>query len=116
MINNSYLSDIVISLKDGQEVTAHSFILSLRSEVLAQVHEKAFSFKVLGYFRFILSFLVFSTIEQSNIVHMFSSRKNCGWLSKVKIDHEKLSIVCHICIENLMILIKFFMHMRFPPC
>ena len=99
MINNSYLSDIVISLKDGQEVTAHSFILSLRSEVLAQVHEKAFSFKVLGYFRLLL-FLVFSTIQQSNIVHTCSSRQNCR-LSKVNGDNEKLSIaVCRIYIEN----------------
>jgi len=39
MINNSHLSDVVINLKDGQEIAAHSFILSLRSEVLAQVLE-----------------------------------------------------------------------------
>ena len=39
MINNSYLSDVVINLKDGQEMAAHSFILSLRSKVLAQVPE-----------------------------------------------------------------------------
>ena len=39
MINNPYLSDVIINLKDGQEMAAHSFILSLRSEVLAQVHE-----------------------------------------------------------------------------
>lgn len=37
MINNSYLSDVIINLKDGQGMAAHSFILSLRSEVLAQV-------------------------------------------------------------------------------
>ena len=37
MMNNSYLSDVIINLKDGREIAAHSFILSLRSEVLAQV-------------------------------------------------------------------------------
>lgn len=98
MINNSHLSDVVVSLKDGQEVAAHSFILSLRSEVLAQVQEKALSFNVLGYFR-LLSFLVFSATQQSNIVHTCSSRQNCS-LSKVKRDSEKLSIVCRICIES----------------
>ena len=38
MINNSFLSDVMIKLQDGQEMVAHSFILALRSEVLAQVH------------------------------------------------------------------------------
>lgn len=37
MINNPHLSDVVICLQDGQEIAAHSFILSLRSDVLAQV-------------------------------------------------------------------------------
>ena len=37
MINNPYLSDVIIYLKDGHELAAHSFILSLRSDVLAQV-------------------------------------------------------------------------------
>ena len=38
MINNSHLSDVIFKLKDGQEMVAHSFMLSLRSQVLAQVH------------------------------------------------------------------------------
>lgn len=38
MVNNSWLSDVVINLKDGQKLMAHSFILSLRSNVLLQVH------------------------------------------------------------------------------
>ena len=47
MINNSYLSDVDIYLKDGKKMAAHSFILSVRSEVLAQVRGKAFSFFVM---------------------------------------------------------------------
>ena len=38
MVNNSWLSDVVINLKDGQKLMAHSFILSLRSNVLSQVN------------------------------------------------------------------------------
>ena len=44
MLNNSYLSDVTFKLKDGQEMVAHSFILSLRSEVLAQVHVETLPF------------------------------------------------------------------------
>ena len=43
MINNPHLSDVVICLQDGQEIAAHSFILSLRSDVLAQVCATKFS-------------------------------------------------------------------------
>lgn len=43
MINNPHLSDVVICLQDEQEIAAHSFILSLRSDVLAQVCATKFS-------------------------------------------------------------------------
>lgn len=37
MINNPQISDVVIYLKDGLQMVAHSFILSLRSEVFKQL-------------------------------------------------------------------------------
>ena len=61
MINNSYLSDVTFKLKDGQEMVAHSFILSLRSEVLAQVHYLFFNY--LSVFCFTICDEVINIIE-----------------------------------------------------
>lgn len=39
MINNFYLSDVIINLRDGYEIVVYSFILFFRFEVLVQVFE-----------------------------------------------------------------------------